>query len=126
QSFDQNFIWVKKQAQNGVVNYVSFTNPDPAIVMADYQTVISNFGTYASYDFRITEGLRISAAMRYDAFQYAFVNSLPGSQVTGGPSQIVNYGKVAPKIGFTYNNRGIGFYGTYSEGYVPPQLTDVF
>jgi iron complex outermembrane receptor protein len=126
QSFGQRFIWVKKQTQGGFTNYVSFTDPNPAIVMADYQTVISNFGTYGSYDFKLAEGLRISAALRYDAFQYAFVNALPGSQVTGGPSQVVNYGKVAPKIGLTYNNRGIGFYGTYSEGYVPPQLTDVF
>ncbi|EHQ31064.1 TonB-dependent receptor [Mucilaginibacter paludis] len=126
QSFYQDFIWVKKQTQNGITNYVSFTNPNPEIVMANYKTVISNFGSYGSYDFKIAEGLRVSAALRYDAFQYAFVNALPGSPVTGGPSQIVNYGKVAPKIGFTYNHNGIGFYGTYSEGYVPPQLTDVF
>lgn len=126
QSFFQDFIWVKKQTQNGITNFVSFTRPNPETVMANYQTVISNFGSYGSYDFKLAEGLRISAALRYDAFQYAFVNALPGSPVTGGPSQIVNYGKVAPKVGFTYNNKGIGFYGTYSEGYVPPQLTDVF
>jgi iron complex outermembrane receptor protein len=126
QSYFQDFIWIKKQNQNGVVNYVSYTKANPDLVMADYNTVVSNFGSYIDYDFTIAPGLRISAAVRYDAFQYAFVNSLPGSSVTGGPSTITNYGKVAPKIGFTYNYKGIGFYGTYSEGYVPPQITQVF
>lgn len=126
QSFFQNFIWIKKQAQGGVVNYVSYTKANPDSVMANYNTLISNFGSYVDYDLTIAPGLRISAAVRYDAFQYAFVNYLPGSRVTGGPSTITNYSKVAPKIGFTYNYKGIGFYGTYSEGYVPPQITQVF
>jgi iron complex outermembrane receptor protein len=126
QSFFQDFIWVKKQTQNGVTNYITYTKLNPDSVMADYHTVISNFGSYANYDFTIAPGLRISAALRYDAFQYAFVNSLPGSKVTGGPSTIINYGKVTPKVGFTYNYHSIGFYGTYSEGYVPPQITNVF
>lgn len=126
QSFFEDFIWIKKQNQNGAFNYVSYTKVNPDSVLASYHTVISNFGSYVDYDFTIAPGLRISAAARYDAFQYAFVNSLPGSKVTGGPSTITNYGKVAPKIGFTYNDRGIGFYGTYSEGYVPPQITQVF
>ncbi|MDB5030323.1 TonB-dependent receptor [Mucilaginibacter sp.] len=126
QSYFQDFIWIKKQNQGGVVNFVSYTKANPDMVMANYNTVISNFGSYVDYDFTIAPGLRISAAIRYDAFQYAFVNSLPGSSVTGGPSTITNYGKVAPKLGFTYNYRGIGFYGTYSEGYVPPQITQVF
>jgi iron complex outermembrane receptor protein len=126
QSFFQDFIWIKKQTQNGATNYVSYTKTNPDSVMANYHTVISNFGSYIDYDFTIAPRLRISAALRYDAFQYAFVNSLPGSKITGGPSTITNYGKVAPKIGFTYNYQGIGFYGTYSEGYVPPQITDVF
>ncbi|MBW4889404.1 TonB-dependent receptor [Mucilaginibacter sp. HMF5004] len=126
QSFYQQFIWIKKQNQNGVVNYVSYTNATPDVIMANYNTAISNFGSYVDYDFTIAPGLRISAAVRYDAFQYAFVNYLPGSNVTGGPSAITNYDKVAPKIGFTYNYKNIGFYGTYSEGYVPPQITQVF
>jgi outer membrane receptor protein involved in Fe transport len=126
QSYYQQFIWIKKQNQGGLVNYISYNTAEPDVVMANYNTVVSNFGSYVDYDFNIAPGLRVSTAVRYDAFQYAFVNYLPGSSVTGGPSTITNYGKVAPKIGFTYNHKGIGFYGTYSEGYVPPQITQVF
>jgi len=126
QSYFQEFIWVKKETDNGLTNYVSYSRPNQDSVMANFHTVVSNFGSYVDYDFTIAKGLRLSAALRYDAFQYAFINELPGSNVRGGPSTITNYSKLAPKVGFTYNYRGIGFYGTYSEGYVPPQLTDVF
>lgn len=125
QSYYQNFIWIQKQKNaNGLVNYVSYSNADS--VLANYKTLVTDFGSYVDYDFSPFEGFRVSTALRYDAFQYNFVNYLPGTKVTGGPSTITNYGKVAPKIGFTYNIHSIGFYGNYSEGYVPPQLTDVF
>lgn len=124
QNFNEHFIWVNKQNVHGLVNYVGFTNPDS--VLAHYKTLVTDFGSYADYELSPFHGLRIVAALRYDAFQYDFINYLPGTAVTGGPSAVTNYGKVAPKLGFTYNFGGIGFYGNYSEGYVPPQLTDVF
>lgn len=124
QSFDEHFIWVNKQLVHGLVNYVSYSNPDSAT--ADYRTLVTDFGSYADYEFSPVRGLRVIAALRYDAFEYNFINYLPGSPVTGGPSAVTNYSKLAPKLGFTYNIHGIGFYGNYSEGYVPPQLTDVF
>jgi len=125
QSFNENFIWVKKQLnQQGLVNNVGYTNPDS--VLANYKTLVTDFGSYVDYEFSPARGLRVIAALRYDAFQYGFVNYKPGSTVTGGPSAVTNYHKVAPKLGFTYNIDGIGFYGNYSEGYVPPQITDVF
>jgi iron complex outermembrane recepter protein len=124
QTFGENFIWVNKASVHGLVNDVSFSNPDS--VTANYRTLVTDFGSYADYEFSPLRGLRVVAALRYDAFQYNFINYLSGSSITGGPSAVTNYGKAAPKIGFTYNVGGVGFYGNYSEGYVPPQLTDVF
>ncbi|MDR3712262.1 MAG: TonB-dependent receptor [Puia sp.] len=124
QTFNENFIWVQKKNANGFVNYTSYTSPDS--VLANYKTFVTDFGSYADYEFSPFKGFRVITALRYDAFQYVFVNYLPGTLVTGGPSTVTNYGKVAPKIGFTYNYKGVGFYGNYSEGYVPPQITDVF
>ena len=124
QTFNENFIWVNKATVHGLVNYVSFSNPDS--VIANYRTLVTDAGGYADYEFSPLNGLRIVAALRYDAFQYNFINNLTESTVIGGPSTVTNYSKLAPKVGFTYNIDGIGFYGNYSEGYVPPQLTDVF
>ena len=126
QNFNESFIWVNKSSENGVINYTSYSKNNPDSVLAKYRTFVTNFGSYASYAFSPANGLRISAAIRYDAFQYVFVNYLTGSSVTGGPSSVTNYNKVAPKIGFTYNYKGLGVYGNYSQGYVPPQITDVF
>ncbi|MGN6211323.1 TonB-dependent receptor [Parafilimonas sp.] len=122
QRFHEDFIWVKKQ--NG--NYVSFTKASPDSLLAKFKTLVTNASVYTAYDFAVAKGLRISTALRYDAFGYSFVNFLTGSKVTGGPSTVTNYHKLAPKLGFTYNFNGIGFYGNYSQGYVPPQITDVF
>lgn len=122
QRFDEDFIWVKKQ--NG--NYISYTKANPDSVLADFKTLVTNAAIYTAYDFAVAKGLRISTALRYDVFGYSFVNFLVGSKVTGGPSTVTNYNKLAPKLGFTYNVNGIGFYGNYSQGYVPPQITDVF
>ena len=124
QTFNENFIWVNKATVHGLVNDVSFSNPDS--VLANYKTLVTDFGSYADFELSPFHGLRVVAALRYDGFQYNFINYLLGSSVTGGPSTVTNYGKLAPKVGFTYNFKGIGFYGNYSEGYVPPQLTDVF
>jgi len=126
QTFNEDFIWVHKQSVNGLSNYASYTKNSPDSILANYRTFVTDFGGYANYEFSPAKGLRISAALRYDAFQYLFINNLPGSKVTGGASGVTNYHKVAPKIGFTYNYKGIGFYGNYSQGYVPPQITDVF
>lgn len=124
QTFNENFIWVNKATVHGLVNYVSYNNPDSAI--ANFRTLVTDFGGYADYEFSPFKGFRFVAALRYDAFQYNFINNLPGTSVIGGPSTVANYSKLAPKLGFTYNIGSVGFYGNYSEGYVPPQLTDVF
>jgi outer membrane receptor protein involved in Fe transport len=124
QTFNENFIWVDKATVHGLANYVGYTDPDS--VIANYRTLVTDFGSYLDYEVSPFRGLRVVAALRYDAFQYNFINNLSGSKVVGGPSAVTNYSKLAPKLGFTYNTGGIGFYANYSEGYVPPQLTDVF
>lgn len=124
QTFGENFIWVNKATVHGLVNYVSYSNPDS--VIANFRTLVTDFGSYADYEFSPFRGFRVVAALRYDAFEYNFINNLLGSSVIGGPSTVANYNKLAPKLGFTYNIGSVGFYGNYSEGYVPPQLTDVF
>lgn len=126
QTYDQSFIWVQKQTANGLSNYTGFTRANPDSLLAKYKTFVTDFGSYAAYDFSPLNGLRISTALRYDAFQYVFVNYLQGTKVIGGASAVTHYNKLAPKIGFTYNYKGIGVYGNYSQGYVPPQITDVF
>lgn len=64
--------------------------------------------------------------MRYDYYHFNFDNYLPSSASTGAPSTVNNFTRTTPKLGFTYNYRQVGFYANYSQGYVPPQVTELF
>lgn len=124
QSYYAKFIWIQKDASNG--KYTGYTMPSPDSMLSRYNTNISNLAGFANFDFSPIKQVKVVAAIRYDAFKYNFQNQLPVSATSGGPSSITDYSRVTPKIGFTYNRNGLGFYGNYSEGYVPPQITELF
>jgi len=124
QSYYAKFIWINKDIASG--KYVSYTSPTPDSLLSNYKTNISNSAAYADFEFSPAKGLRIVTAIRYDAFKYDFQNSLTPSAASGAPSSVTTFSRVTPKIGFTYNKKGIGLYGNYSEGYVPPQITELF
>jgi outer membrane receptor protein involved in Fe transport len=124
QSYLARFIWINKDAASG--KYSSFYYPLKDSLLSHYQTHISNTAAYVNYEINPWKGFRLVAALRYDAFRYDFRNALPASAATGAPSSVTGFHRFTPKLGITYNYRGIGFYGNYSEGYVPPQITELF
>jgi iron complex outermembrane receptor protein len=103
-------------------NYVSYTQRTPDSLLSNYTTDIKNSAIYFDFEINPLKGLKLVAAVRYDAFNYDFKNALR----TGAPSSVRTFDRVTPKLGFTYNYKGIGFYSNYSEGYVPPQITELF
>jgi outer membrane receptor protein involved in Fe transport len=124
QTYYARFIWINKDAAGSM--YTSFYYPANDSLLSNYQTNISNTAAYLDYELSPWKGVKLVAALRYDAFRYDFRNALPASASTGAPSAITNFHRITPKVGFTYNLRGIGLYGNYSEGYVPPQITELF
>ncbi|RFM27084.1 TonB-dependent receptor [Deminuibacter soli] len=116
-----NYISVQRDPKG---NYTSYTPTDS--LLSNYATGISNLASYAQFEITPLRHLKFTGALRYDFYHYNFTNHLPPSASTGSPSAKNDFNRVTPKLGFTYNYHGIGVYGNYSQGYVPPQVTELF
>ncbi|MFL5746707.1 MAG: TonB-dependent receptor [Niastella sp.] len=104
--------------------YISYTNTDS--VLSQYSVGINNLASYLHYEAELAKGLKVTAALRYDFYHYNFENALPPSAYTGSPSTKNSFNRFSPKIGATYNYKGLGLYANYSEGFVPPQISDLY
>lgn len=120
-SYWAKYIAIQKDAKG---NYGTYTPTDS--LLSNYSTGITNLAGYANYEAGLLPGLKAVAALRYDYFHYGFRNYLPPSASTGAPDTRNDFYRVTPKLGATYNHKGTGFYLNYSQGYVPPQVTDLY
>jgi outer membrane receptor protein involved in Fe transport len=67
------------------------------------------------------------ASARYDLFHYNFDNQLAPSAFSGAPDAINIFHRLSPKLGVTYNFSGrTGVYANYSQGFVPPQISELY
>ncbi|WP_240347934.1 TonB-dependent receptor [Longitalea arenae] len=120
-TYHSNFIKIRRDERG---YYVSYSTTDS--VLSKYKTDIRNLASYLHYEAEIVKGLKLTAALRYDFYQYNFDNALPPSAFTGAPSTRNNFKRFSPKIGATYNYKGAGLYANYSEGFVPPQISELY
>jgi len=124
QDYYAKFISVNKDLVSG--KYVSYDAPAVDSFLSKYKTGIVNLASYINYELSPAKNLKLVLALRYDAFQYYFINNVPASTSVSTASTVSRFGRFTPKIGLTYNFRNIGFYANYSQGYVPPQLTELY
>ncbi len=124
QTYYAKYIAITKDLSSG--KYVSYTAPTVDSFLSKYKTGIINLASYVDFECSPAKNLKLVAAVRYDAFQYYFINSLPTSTSVSTGSTINSFNRITPKLGLTYNYKGIGWYANYSEGYVPPQLTELY
>jgi len=122
-TYGANYIRIKKDTLTK--KYVGYQNADS--VLTNYATKLNNYAAFLNFEFNPLEKLRVVASLRYDYFHYGFDNHLKPSAFSGSPDTINNFGRVSPKLGFTYNfSKRTGVYANYSEGFVPPQVTDLY
>lgn len=122
-TYNANYIRIKKDTVSK--KYVSYQNTDS--VLTNYATKLNNYAAFVNFEFSPIEKLRIVASLRYDFFHYQFANHLKPSAFSGSPDTVNNFNRVSPKIGFTYNlSKRTGIYANYSEGFVPPQVTELY
>lgn len=124
QNYYAKFISITKDLTSG--KYVSYQAPAVDSFLSKYKTGIINLASYVDYECSPVKNLKFVAALRYDAFQYYFINNVPNSASVSTASTINSFSRLTPKLGFTYNYKAVGIYANYSEGYVPPQLTELY
>lgn len=91
----------------------------------NYQAEILNYAGYLQFELSPITHLKITAALRYDGFQYDYDNRIEG--LAGAADANNNYHNIAPKIGFNYNfSRSSGLYANYSNGFTPPQTSTLY
>ena len=117
------YIRIKKDTV--AKKYVSYENSDS--VLTSYTSDITNYAAFVNFELSPVEKLRFVASLRYDLFQYNFDNNLKPSSFSGSPDTVNRFNRVSPKIGFTYNfSDRTGIYANYSQGFVPPQVTEMY
>ncbi len=105
--------------------YVNFVDMDSSLT--DYDIDLLNTGAYAQFEFTPVQKLRVVAALRYDRIDYKYDNHLPASAFSGAPDETNGFNSVSPKIGFTYDfGQGIGLYANASQGFIPPEVGELY
>ena len=122
-TYDAEYIRIKKDSITG--KFLSFIKPDS--ILTEYKTGLTDYAGYVNWEFTPLNKLRIVASLRYDLFHYNFDNDLNPSSFSGSPDTVNNFKRFSPKFGLTYNfSPRTGVYANYSEGFVPPQVTELY
>ncbi len=122
-TYDAAYIRIQKDTLPK--KYVGYEAKDSTLTA--YQTGISNYASFFNFEFSPTQKLRVVASLRYDLFEYNYNNHLTASAFSGAPDTSNRFSAISPKVGFTYNfSACTGFYANYSQGFVPPQVTEMY
>ncbi|MGI9137862.1 MAG: TonB-dependent receptor [Sediminibacterium sp.] len=105
-----------------VGKYTRYSYPTIDSLVTSYQTTLNNKAFYTNYIYDMNKYIRINASVRYDDFKYIFNNLLP----IGTPSANNHFTNWTPKLGINFNMNQYVVYVNYSEGFVPPQITEIY
>jgi outer membrane receptor protein involved in Fe transport len=121
---NQNLIahYIDIYKDTAIGKYTKYNYPIKDSLVTSYTTQINNKAIYVNFIASLSSSLHWNMALRYDDFEYLFNNLLP----YGTPTSNNHFNNWAPKLGFTYNQKNWGGYLNYSEGFVPPQITEIY
>ncbi|CAL2092708.1 TonB-dependent receptor [Tenacibaculum sp. 190524A02b] len=90
-----------------------------------YEADIFNHAGYAQFEISPLEKIKVTGALRYDAFTYDYNNLDKGN--SGVSDTRISYENFAPKLGVNLNiSKNSGVYSNYSKGFTPPQVGTLF
>ncbi|KIC95127.1 TonB-dependent receptor domain-containing protein [Flavihumibacter solisilvae] len=122
-SYSAEYIRINRDSVSG--KYNSYRGQDS--LLTDYHNDINNYAAFVNFETSPFNKIRLVTSLRYDLFRYNFNNFLPPSSYSGAPDSKNQFNRLSPKIGFTYNmSARSGLYANYSQGFVPPQVTEMY
>jgi iron complex outermembrane receptor protein len=122
-SYSAQYIKINKDSVSK--KYTGYQQTDSTLT--DYKTKLNNYAAFVNVEFSPVRKLRVVGSLRYDYFHYNFSNSLPPSSFSGSSDTINDFSRLSPKVGITYALSGkSGIYANYSQGFVPPQVTEMY
>ncbi len=122
-SYVAHYLDVKRDASTG--RYVDYVQRDS--LLTDYDVDLSTTGAYVQVEASPISRLKLVGSVRYDLIRYGFDNHLPPSAFTGAPDATDVFTRVSPRIGATYDlGGGHGVYGNASQGFVPPEINELY
>lgn len=120
--YRSNYIAIEKSKDQ---IYTGYTKSDS--VLTDYSALLINIGAYLNWDVKITDQWQFTAAMRYDQLNFDFNNNLDENAFSGALNAADNFSALTPKLGMTYNfKKGNGLFLNYSQGFLPPQISELY
>ncbi|TYP72804.1 TonB-dependent receptor [Aquimarina intermedia] len=90
----------------------------------NYEANILNYAGYIQYEISPIRALKLTAALRYDRFEYDY-NNLAATQETYENQE--RFDNWTPKLGINYTiTNQSGVYTNYSQGFTPPQVSTLY
>lgn len=121
--YDANYIQVHKNDAGVYESYISRKDS----MLASYQANLLNTAGYLQGSISPMKNLTILGGVRYDQFIYDFDNHLDSNAFTGVLDGRNTFQRLTPKIGATYTIQEFsGLYLNYGQGFVPPQVTELY
>ncbi|BDS09374.1 TonB-dependent receptor [Aureispira anguillae] len=122
-SYQSNYISITKSDEGIYTNYINETDS----MLTDYKVGLVNPAAYVQVEMTPFRNFKFVAAARYDAFVYNYDNNLPTTAFSGAPDNVDQFWALTPKIGATYTiAKTSGIYANFSQGFVPPQIGELY
>ncbi|WP_456422012.1 TonB-dependent receptor [Lutibacter sp.] len=96
--------------------------------LSNYAVDLFNIGGYFSGEYKLTEKIKLNAAVRIDQFNYDFTNRI-GADASDykAPNTETSFSAFTPRLGAIYDiDKGIGIYANYSNGFLPPSVGELY
>ncbi len=91
----------------------------------NYDANIFNYAGFFQYEISPINAFKITAALRYDGFEYDYDNLTDG--IVGVDDAVDTFNNLTPKLGVNYNfDTRSGIYANYSQGFTPPQVSTLY